>query len=187
MIKRIVSLLFLLLFLSGCAGAEKDMDSAISLRQRLLKSKGCQFTCEVTADYTDVLYTFSLECICDEDGNLTFAVLQPQSISGITGRIDGNGGKLTFDDKAIGFPILSEGQLTPLSAPWLFIRTLRCGYMQSCESSNDGLTISLTDTYEQDALGVDVCTDKEHKPVYCEFFWRGRRILSISIQSFSYL
>ncbi len=185
--RRFLALLTVVFLISGCNHSQEEMNSAIALRQRLLNSKGCHFQCEVTADYEDVLYTFTLDCNTDDQGNLDFCVVQPQSIAGITGNISAHGGKLTFDDKAIGFPLLSEGLLSPLSAPWLLIQGLRNGYISACTQSGSGLYLSISDSYEDDAVQMDLWTDSESNPHKCEFIWKGRRILSISILSFSYM
>ncbi|MFR3326027.1 MAG: hypothetical protein ACLTR8_16550 [Oscillospiraceae bacterium] len=63
------------------------------------------------------MYTFSMDCQCDSQGNLTFAVTAPETITGITGKVSDAGGKLTFDDTALQFDLMAEEQVTPRQRP----------------------------------------------------------------------
>lgn len=163
------------------------MDKLLSFRQKLIQSNRSSFECTVTADYGDQVYSFTLLCDFDQKGNMRFSVLEPESISGVTGTVDSNGGNLTFDDKILGFPLLADGYLTPVSAPWLLMKTLRSGYIESWGELKDGWLISLYDSYEENTMQVDIISDPEMNPVSAEFIWDGRRILSLTVSDFSYL
>lgn len=185
--KRIAAIFLCLLFLTGCRSGEAHIGKAMDLRQKLLGAQGCEFDCVITADYTDVIYQFALHCIFDEKGNLTFQVTQPQTISGITGTIDNEGGKLTFDDHALMFQMMADGYLSPVSAPWVFMKTLRSGYIHACGEDGEGMRMILHDSYEEDALQIDVWTDSRENPIRGEILWQGRRILSLDVSNFKCL
>lgn len=183
-----VALVFLCLFvLCGCNKTDNIMDKLLSFRQKLIQSKESSLQCKVTADYGQQVYSFTMLCNFDQNGNMRFTVLEPESISGITGTVDYNGGNLTFDDNLLGFPLLADGYLTPVSAPWLFMKTLRSGYIDAWGERDDGWLISLYDSYEDNTMQVDVIVDLEWNPVSAEFIWDGRRILSLTVSNFSYL
>lgn len=185
--KRIIPLIVFVFMLAGCRSTEENMDRALGFRQELLRQSGCRFHCELTADYGEILYKFSLQCEADNKGNITFTVSAPDSISGITGQISNTGGRITFNDSVLGFPILSEDLPTPLSAPWIFMCALRSGYIRTCDVDNGLLTLTIADTYEEDAILVEIHFDEEDRPASCQFIWKGRRILSMMITSFAYL
>ncbi len=185
--KRFLSLFLFVILLVGCGSSEDNMDHALAFRQKLLQQAGCRFDCNLTADYGDILYQFSLNCEADNKGNISFTVSAPDSISGITGTISTAGGKIKFDDTILGFPILSEDLPTPLSAPWLFITALRSGYIRSSDVDNGKLSLTIADTYEEDAMLMQIHLDEQERPASCEFVWKGRRILSMVINSFTYL
>ena len=130
--KRLLYLIIVTVLLCGCHIDEGRIDSAIALRQSLLDGAGCAFVADITADYGNDLYQFSLACKSDKQGNLQFSVVSPESISGIAGNISDIGGTLTFDGTILGFPPIADGQLTPVIAPWIFLKTLRSGYIVSC-------------------------------------------------------
>lgn len=185
--KKWVSLLLVLVLFSGCSAEHGELDRAMTLRAKLLGTTECTYDALVTADYGDEINTFRMECTASGNGDVAFKVSEPESISGITGTLTGSGGKLTFDDKALAFDMLADGQLSPISAPWVFLKTLRGGYVTSCGSDGDGIRVSIDDSYEEDALHVDIWLDAQDTPILAEFIYDDRRILTMDIENFRIL
>lgn len=169
--------------LCGCGRKDDALDKALVMRQRL-QGASCSFDCTVTADYGEKIHVFSMRCAADSSGDLTFEVLSPDTISGITGIISRNKGKLTFDDKALAFELMADGQFSPVSAPWILIHTLQGGYLTSCTETDYGMLLCIDDSYESDPLRLDVRMDKDGNPMSAEILWQGRRILSMEIENF---
>ena len=184
--KQIVAVLLVCLLLVGCSGENGDMDRAMALRSNLLAGS-VQFDVDITADYGDKTYTFSAQCAADSKGNLTFTVVKPETISGISGSVSASGGKLTFDGKALSFPLLADDQITPVCGPWVFVKTLRSGYLTSCGKEGDLLRLAIDDSYADDALHLDIWLDEADLPVRGEILWQGRRILSLEVKNFSFV
>ena len=180
--KRILCLVLVCL-LCGCGRKDDALDRALAMRMRL-QGDACSFSCTVTADYGEKIHVFSMECTADVSGDMTFEVLTPESISGITGVVSQSQGKLTFDDKALAFELLADGQFSPVSAPWILIRTLRGGYLTSCTETDYGMLLCIDDSYEADPLRLDVRMDRDGNPISAEILWQGRRILSMEIENF---
>lgn len=155
----------------------------MELRAKLLSGE-CSFQAEITADYGDKLYTFGMYAEGDTRGNLGFEVTSPETISGIEGVISSEGGKLTFDDTALTFPLLADDQITPVSAPYLLMKTLRGGYVRSVGEDEDLLRVTIDDSYEEDALQLDIWLDGQNLPTRAEVLYDGRRILSMKITDF---
>ena len=185
--KRFLPLLLILLFLFGCGGAQKPIDKAMSLRSKILQSNGCSFNATITADYFDKVQVFRLQCSCDTAGNISFSVLEPASISGITGKIEGQGGKLTFDDHVLLFSLMAGNDISPVSAPWLMLNGLRSGYIRGCADSDDGLSIHIDDTLGQNTLQIVLQTNSNGILSATEIFYQQRRILAIKIDDFTFL
>lgn len=184
--KRLLAVILLLLTFSGCSVMKSEMDKAIELRNRLLGG-GCTFDVTITADYIQKVYTFGMNCAFDSNGAMTFRVTEPDTITGITGSISNENAKLTFDDQALLFETIADGQITPVCAPWVLIRTLRSGYLKSCGKYDGGLYIQIDDSYEEKALHLDVWVNESNLPVRAEIQWQGRRILSMSVENFIFL
>ena len=185
--KRIWALCAVMLLLTGCAGQNDPLAPGLALREQLLGAAGCGFTAEVTADYGDKTYTFTMDCTGDGDGNMEFTVTAPDTIQGIRGVVSGDGGRLTFDGKALAFSLLADGEVTPVSAPWLLLRALRGGYLRSGGTSGEMYCLTVDDSYQEDALRLEVWLDGQNLPVRAEAVWQGRRILSISVENFAFL
>lgn len=185
--KRLVGIVLGLVFLAGCNASEASLNRAMGLRAKLLGSSGCSFDTTISADYGDKTCTFQVSCQVDAAGTLLFTVKEPEVIAGVSGKIGGDGGELTFDDKALAFPLLADDQLTPVSAPWIFIKTLQGGYVKSCGVDGDMVRVSIDDSYEEDALRLDIWLGQDDLPVQAEILYRDRRILSLQIENFQIL
>lgn len=184
--KRWLSVFLVLFFLPGCAKEDAYLRRAMDLRTRLLTS-GCSFDARITADYGNQTHCFTLQCIADSSGELSFTVINPQTISGITGTLTSLGGQLTFDNAAVSFEMLADGELSPISSVWILVNTLRSGYIRSCGKDEDMLRITVDDSYEEDALQLDIWLSPEDTPQYAEILWRGRRILSLEVSNFLFV
>lgn len=187
MVKKIAVFLVICLLFAGCGETEGELDRVMGLRAKLLAGDGCTFASEITADYGDRLSTFAMDCLSNEHGGISFTVEEPQTIAGITGTLSAEGGKLTFDEEALAFPLLADGQVTPVSAPWLLMKTLRGGYVTACGMDGELLRVSIDDSYEEDALHVDIWLDGSDVPRRAEFVWQERRILSMTVENFEIL
>lgn len=170
----------------GCDKNNAPLDSAMQLRERILSSNGCSFQTTITADYGERIYTFTMDCQSDKNGNLDFTVVKPDTVAGIKGTISATGGNITFDDRVLAFQTLMEDQLTPVSAPWIFVKTLRSGYLKGCTSVNNGVQIYIDDTYFEDALQL-IITTSEEQPSSAEIFWQDRRVLTLTVENFVFL
>lgn len=185
--KRIVFALALIMLLTGCGVNNGELERAMELRAKLLASNGCSFDTVITADFGDNTYTFSVSCVSDAQGNVTFTVKEPETIAGIAGSISGEGGKLTFDDTALSFELLADGQVTPVSAGWLLVKTLRGGYVKSCGMDGEQIRLSIDDSYETGALHLDIWLGEGDLPVCAEILYNDRRILSLEVANFQIL
>ncbi len=171
---------------TGCLGNNAELDRFMELRADLL-CHDCSFQGEITADYGDAVYTFGVYCEGDSQGNLGFEVTSPETISGIRGRMSREAGVLTFQDAALEFPLLADDQVTPASAPYLLLKTLQGGYVRSVGEEDGQLRVTIDDSYEEDALQLDIWLDDSNLPVRGEILYDGRRILTIVVSDFQIL
>ena len=156
----------------------------MGLRADLLGCSQCTFDAVITADYGDELHTFAMNCTGSGSGDLSFAVTAPETIAGITGKFEGKKGMLTFDGFALEFPRLTDDQITPVSGPWILLRTLVGGYLTSCGPDGENLRVTINDSYEDDALALDVWLNGENAPIRAEILYDGRRIVTMDIENF---
>lgn len=185
--KKITFLLSLLLCLTACGGDNAPLERGLALRSSLAQASGCTFSAAVTADYGDKRYAFAMDCQGQQDGTVTFRVTAPETISGITGTLSGDGGALTFGDTALYFPALAEGLVSPVSAPWLLVTSLAQGCITSAGMDGELLRLSIDDSYADEALHLDIWCDANDRPVRGEIRWLERTILSLTVTEFALL
>lgn len=185
--KRIIVLFVIVFLFAGCNNESSEMHRAAALRDSLAQCKQFQFTAKITADYEDRVHHFSLDCQGNSEGEVSFTVIEPDSISDISGTLSASGGKLTFDDKLLAFPMLADGELSPVSAPWLLIKALLSGYLSSCGADGQYLRLTIDDSYEEDALQLDIWLGSNELPVHAEILWQGRKILTMDVENFTIL
>ena len=181
-----LALICLAFVLTGCS-AGSELEQGMAFRDALLSGNGCSFEASITADYGDELQEFTMDCQGDSQGNVEFCVTSPETISGITGNISEAGGALTFDDTALHFDLMAEDTLSPVSAPWIFLKTLRSGYIVSVCTEENLLHLSIDDSYEDDALRLDIWLDESRNPVRGEILHDGVRILTLDVKNFQIL
>ena len=177
----------LLVMLSGCASENRELERGMELRSRLLKGAGCRFRVEITADYGDELYTFSADCETNASGDMSFCITAPESISGITGTVSEEGAGLTFDGTVLCFPQMADDQVTPVAAPWLLVKTLRGGYLRLAGMEDDLLRLTIDDSYEDEALQLDIWLNEQDAPIRGEIMYGGRTIVSMLVKDFEIL
>lgn len=159
----------------------------MAFRDRLLDAGGCGFVAQITADYGTEVDDFRMEVNSDADGNVAFEVIEPEPISGITGTVTRSGGALTFDDKILGFPMLAEGRLAPISAPWVLLKALRSGYISSVGKEGEQWRLTVLDSYEEDALVIDVWFENDWRPIHSEILFKGEKILTMALSDLRFV
>lgn len=162
------------------------MNRCMAFRERILVT-GCSFRGTVTADFGDSLYSFTLDCLSDAEGNLKFKVVAPEEISGIGGTVRAGKGKLEYEDLVLAFPLLADGEISPVSSPWILVQALRGGYLASCGKEGDFLRLTVHDSYAEDALHLDVWLNESNEPIRAEILWHGRRVLSMELEDFRFV
>lgn len=182
--KKIWPILLIIVLLCGCYGNNDGFDRAMALRTSLLNGQGCQFEAEITADFGDKTYSFMMDCMLDAQGNMEFTVESPDYIAGISGAVRQSGGKLVFDDVALTFPLQSEDLLSPVSGPWLMVKAIRSGYVHSCSTEQGLFRMTVDDSYNEDALTLDIWIDGNNGPVRADIYEENRRIMTITVTEF---
>lgn len=185
---RVWLVLPVLVILCGCGkAAESHMEEALAFRAALQGAGGCSFRGEITADYGDTVYTFTVACTTEEDGALSFTVEAPETIAGITGTVEADGGKLTFAGTALAFDLLADGKVSPVTAPYVVAESWRTGYITAAGQEEQSLRMTVDTSFEEKPLTVDTWLDGEKGvPVFSEVCYNGQRILTLTIWDFQY-
>ena len=94
------------------------MQRALDFRTALLQSGGCAFTAEVTADYGEQVYRFTMDCTWSPDGGAALTLTAPQTLEGIRAEVSADGARVVYEDTAVGFESLAGGRLAPMALPY---------------------------------------------------------------------
>lgn len=184
--KKVMALLLTFWMLSGCSGTKDTQDKLLKMREELSRHEYA-FLANIHADFGENTYDFVLDCRFDTAGSMTFTVNSPETISGITGKITATGGKLTFDDKAVAFCLLADGDISPVSAPWLVTKGLRSGFLASWREEGSDTMVTIDDSFEGSEISFQVLISNDLHPISAEVIWEGRCILSMTVENFRYL
>lgn len=182
--RRVLCVLLLCLLCTACS-AEAELSTAVEFRSKLVSSGGAEFSAEVFADFGETVQTFCMDCQCDEVGNLTFTVTSPETLSGITGTVTDSGGKITYDGMAMDFGLLANGNVIPAAAPAIVCDCWIDGYISSAGEDGDGFRVTYEKDFDEKSLTVDTWFEK-NIPICAEVCYNNIRILSITIQDFSF-
>lgn len=161
------------------------MEWALDYRKKLLAADICTFHADVTADYGESVYKFAMDCRMDDSGKLQCTLTHPDTIRGITFSVCDEGGSIDFDDQVLAFPILVDDQLTPVSAPWLFLHTLQSGYISGCGREGENLILYMDDSFYESPISLQIGINGDTEPVFAQIYWKERRVLSVHISDFT--
>jgi outer membrane lipoprotein-sorting protein len=114
----------LFLLLAACAaGGGKAEERALEARTRMISMERCSFTAEISADYGNRTYDFTVTASYQKDGESILSVTKPDSLSGISVTYS----SLSFDGARIETGSLSSQGLSPLSAFPALLAAARTG------------------------------------------------------------
>ena len=191
-VRKVISLFALtipLLLLSGCLGGgegQKILDLALTVRGEYLAMTQCAAQAELTADYGQRVYTYTLD-VAGTAEELTLTVTEPDLIAGITARVKQGESFLAYDDLVLETGPLSEAGLSPMSAIPAMLEHLRGGYLMAWSLEDGALHITCGDPGGTPDTGTvyDLWLDAEsHALLRGEICVDGRRCIQCIFTSF---
>lgn len=180
--KKLLTLLCCLLFLSGCALKGDPTQKALDFRTSLMAANGCTFTADVTANYEDRIYQFTLACDYLE-GETNLEVLAPETIAGIKAHVKNGETRLEFEDVLLEFGKLANGYVSPVAVPWLLVQCWIGEYIAYAGSDGDQHRVTYLRGYNDEELAVDTWL-QNGVPAYAEVAYDNVKCLSVIISDF---
>ena len=102
--------LVLFLCLSGCQGSVQENNLALALRADFLAMDGCSGTMDITADYGERVYAYTVSFSSTQETDMTMVITAPQEVAGITATIAEGQTYLTFDGVQLETGPLNEAK-----------------------------------------------------------------------------
>lgn len=172
--------------LCACSGGQKEdaLQTAMDFRAALLNAASYSFKAEVTADYGERVYEFSMDCVCS-GGTTNITVTKPDTISGITAQVTNASGEVTFDGTALDFGTLADGNIVPLAVPAVAADSWTSAYIASAGKEKDALRVHYERGYDDAQLLVDTWFSlKNNLPIYAEVCYNDSCILQMRLSDF---
>ncbi len=141
-VRRILScVLMMTLLLAGCAGGSGDESPeqlAAVIRGEYLSMEAWSAEVDVTADYGETVYEFTVDAAWQRDGETVITITRPELLAGITARIQDGEAVLEYDGAGLSIGPLDGDGLTPVAALPALMKCVTTGYMASCTWEEDG-------------------------------------------------
>ncbi len=136
---RMISLLLLCL-LCGCTGTDSDNNLTLELRSDFLSREGCSGVMELTADYGQRVYAYTVEFDGTVKDGMTLVITAPEEVAGITANIHEGQTYLEYDGVRLETGPVNEEGLSPLDALPTFLTAMESGYIAETGSEMMGET-----------------------------------------------
>lgn len=141
--RRLMScVLMMTLLLAGCkagGGGESAENLAAQIRAEYLALSGWSSTVDLTAEYSEKVFEFTVDVRWEREGETVLTVTAPDLIAGITARIAEGETVLEYDGAGISLGLLDGGGLTPVTAIPALMDAVQTGYMaESSFAEEDG-------------------------------------------------
>ncbi len=192
--RRLFACVLMMTLLAACAPAgETPEDAAFHLQERYRAVAGFSATVDLTAEYGDRVYDFTVDALCRKDGETVLTITAPELIAGITARLAEGETVLEYDGAALSLGDLDGEGLTPVSAiPELF-RQAATGWMARCAWEDEERTRLETlcrDPEAEEGTGAEflMLFDREtFAPIRAELSRDGVRVLTAQFSDFTFL
>lgn len=115
--------------LSGCGGGDSGSDLALELRASFIAMEQCAGTMDITADYGQRVYEYTVEFTGERKKGLDLVLTAPEEVAGITAHVAQGQTALEFDGLVLETGPLNEEGLSPLDALPSFIASMQSGYI----------------------------------------------------------
>jgi outer membrane lipoprotein-sorting protein len=134
-----ISLLFLV-SLCGCVGEQEDNNLTLQLRADFLSRTGCSGTMDLTADYGQRVYEYTVDFSETKKGGLSMVITAPEEVAGITAHITDGQTALEYDGVQLETGPLNRDGLSPMDALPAFFTAMESGYIAETGSEMLGET-----------------------------------------------
>ena len=173
----------LCLTLGGCGSQDRGQSKAKEIQSRYAQSDEIEITADVTADYGDRVYDFSLQYIGGgSDGTVT--VLSPENIAGLTARLSAGSGRLEYDGAELSIGGLTTDGLSPMEALPTMVKQWKTGFIEAAqdEKLNGSDTVAVTYTISGTEYLITWFDGDTMLPIRGELFFDGAMVVAADFE-----
>ena len=179
---RLISLFLCLTLLGGCGGrSHQEKASFLKLRTKWLEQGSFTLRSRVRADYGERVYDFLLRYEGSGEGG-TLSVEEPLELEGVEAVLSEKGVALRYDGVMLDTGAVF-GNLSPLEAFPLLVRTWQSGFVADCWRETWEGEACLTAQFDLTEAGGEeerLCVSRfrpDGTPLSAEFLADGRTVL----------
>ena len=185
--------LMMTLLLSGCKagnGGEGPEELTGTIREEYQNMAGWSATADLTVDYGDKVFDFTMDVQWRRDGETMLTVTAPELLSGITARVAEDETVLEYDGAGLSLGALDGDGLTPVSAVTALMARIDQGYMAQWKwagPEDSQLTILCRDPELAPNEGTEflLTFDRDsHALLSAEVSSAGATVLTVSFSDF---
>ncbi len=177
--------LLLLLTLCACGGVRNNAEElALDIRTSLLEADTLDLTADVTADYGERVYDFTVRFTGDADKG-AMEILAPEEIAGLKARIDLSGATLEYDGAELDTGALTADGLSPAEAIPVLISQWQSGFISGCsfEKLDEAETLTVTTDVSETVTSKTWFDVKTRLPLRSELSDNGRMAVTVRFDS----
>jgi hypothetical protein len=190
--KKFRAVLALVLMTAGalapsCSGAgRRAEEKMLELRAAMLASDGFTATADIRADYGERVFDFKIKYAGGADGG-EIAILEPESLAGVTARVADGGASLLYDGAALDTGPLGDG-LSPAGIIPALISEWKTGFVDMLAEEKLGGrdTLAMTSALTESAAQTTWFDEATGMPVRAEAESGGRTVLTVEFENVSY-
>lgn len=172
--------------LTACSKSDDEMQRALDFRTSLLSASSCTFTTEVTADFGQRVYEFTLDCAYhSEDNYADLRVTAPDTIAGIAASVDGEDAEVKFENVSLELGTMAGGHVAPMQLPQILGDAWTYGYVDSIGKAGDGYLVTYRTGYDSDELLIYTYFDTQMVPIRSEVYYEETCVLAADIENFA--
>ncbi len=157
-----VPMIGLLCLLGGCGGGgEPSADElALQIRGEYLSMEGFTAQVELTADYGERVYEYTLDAAYAREDELTLTLTAPESVAGVTAHVREGETFLEYDGVRVETGPLNAAGLTPMDALPALLAAVEEGYLAECSflpvGETETLHLTVRDPEGEPGAGVEI-------------------------------
>lgn len=138
--RSISCVLMMILLLTACGMRTQDDpdELAARIRTEYLSASGGSAAAEISADYGEQVFDFTVNADWEREGDLVLTVTAPEPVAGITARIRDGETCLEYDGMGLSLGALDGEGLTPVSALPALLERICTGYIARCSWFGEG-------------------------------------------------
>ena len=132
------ALMMTLILLTGCSRGGQETgcsaeELALRIRAEYLAMTACNAAVDVTADYGQRVYEYSMDISWQKDGETRLTITAPENVAGITARIKDGKSFLEYDGVSLETGALSGTGLSPIEVVPAALNYILSGYIAECD------------------------------------------------------